>query len=90
MIDVITNFNDTRKGFVNNVLYIVIEELCYMLWSSHTKRTRKRHGFIGFLIFPVYLPDQTKAKATSLFNWVLDPFEQKATKMSLSRLFGVA
>ena len=35
------------------------------------KRTRKRCRFVGFLLFPVYLPHRVKAKAMSLFNWVL-------------------
>ena len=33
------------------------------LWSSHNQRTRKRHRFIGFLLFPVYQPHKSKSKA---------------------------
>ena len=34
-------------------------------WSNHTKRMRKRRRFIGFLLFPVYLPHQANAKVMS-------------------------
>ena len=59
----------------------------YISFNSLTRpserRTRKRCGFIGFLLFSVYLSNQTKAKMMSsnvAFKFGLLPFARKAKK----------
>ena len=44
------------------------------LWSSHTKRKRKRRHSIGFLYYPVNLPHQVKAMTNDVaFQFGLVP-----------------
>ena len=60
----------------------------WLVTESTPSKKRKQRRFIWFLLFPVFLPHQ--AKAMSLFSWVLQPFERKAKKASLSPSLGVA
>ena len=46
-------------------------QVSYPNGQATPSEKRKRCRFIGFLLFPIYLPHQVKVKAMSLFNWVL-------------------